>query len=63
MNGKSDSDSTADHPPEQSLLESEDYYLDGGQFVFTAAFLLKQGACCNSGCRHCPYSHALEGPA
>ncbi|MCX7412631.1 MAG: DUF5522 domain-containing protein [Planctomycetia bacterium] len=23
--------------------------------VFTAAFHLKRGHCCGSGCRHCPY--------
>jgi hypothetical protein len=25
--------------------------------VFTAAFLLKRGYCCESGCRHCPYQN------
>jgi hypothetical protein len=34
---------------------SEDFYFDGPNVVFTAAFLLKCGACCRSGCRHCPY--------
>ncbi|MGD0730936.1 MAG: DUF5522 domain-containing protein [Terracidiphilus sp.] len=23
--------------------------------VFTAAYHLKRGSCCGSGCRHCPY--------
>jgi hypothetical protein len=27
----------------------------GGLTVFTAAFLAGRGACCASGCRHCPY--------
>jgi hypothetical protein len=36
--------------------ESEDFYLDElGRTVFTAAFHLKRGYCCGSGCRHCPY--------
>jgi hypothetical protein len=26
--------------------------------VFTAAYHLKRGYCCGSGCRHCPYDHA-----
>lgn len=55
MKTESDSDSSADPTPDQSFIEGEDYYLDEGLLVFTAAFLLKQGVCCNSGCRHCPY--------
>jgi Family of unknown function (DUF5522) len=43
-------------PAAQSTpLEDEDYYFDGPNMVFTAAFHLKRGTCCNSGCRHCPY--------
>lgn len=32
-------------------------YLDPatGLFVFTAAYHLRRGMCCRSGCRHCPY--------
>ena len=36
-------------------LESEDYYFEGPNLVFTAAYHLKRGSCCQSGCRHCPY--------
>lgn len=36
-------------------LEPEDFYYEGPYLVFTAAYLLKRGYCCNSGCRHCPY--------
>jgi hypothetical protein len=36
-------------------LDTEDYYFDGLYMVFTAAYLLKRGTCCGSGCRHCPY--------
>ncbi|MCW5909434.1 MAG: hypothetical protein KIT62_00080 [Cyclobacteriaceae bacterium] len=32
-----------------------DYYWENGLLVFTAAYHLKRGYCCNSGCRHCPY--------
>lgn len=34
---------------------NEDYYFDGPYLVFTAAYHLKRGFCCQSGCRHCPY--------
>jgi Family of unknown function (DUF5522) len=37
-------------------LESEDYYMEGPNLVFTAAYHLKRGYCCGSGCRHCPYT-------
>jgi len=40
-------------PPEE--LAPEDFYFDGPYLVFTAAYHLKRGTCCNSGCRHCPY--------
>lgn len=32
-----------------------DYYFDGSLLVYTAAYHLKRGHCCGSGCRHCPY--------
>jgi len=35
-----------------------DYYLEGGLQVFTAAYHLRRGYCCDSGCRHCPYVEA-----
>jgi hypothetical protein len=36
-------------------LTAEDFYYEGPYIVFTAAYLLKRGYCCNSNCRHCPY--------
>ena len=36
-------------------LEPEDFYYENGLMVFTAAYHLKRGYCCNSGCRHCPF--------
>ena len=36
-------------------LDPEDYYFEGPLMVFTAAYHLKRGYCCGSGCRHCPY--------
>jgi hypothetical protein len=37
------------------LVAGVDYYLARGCLVFTRAYHLKRGYCCNSGCRHCPY--------
>jgi len=36
-------------------LAEEDFYYEGPYVVFTAAYHLKRGYCCNSDCRHCPY--------
>ncbi|HEX4140844.1 MAG TPA: cysteine-rich CWC family protein [Candidatus Methylacidiphilales bacterium] len=41
--------------PADTDLSPEDYYLEEGRYVFTAAYHLKRGFCCDSGCRHCPY--------
>jgi hypothetical protein len=40
--------------PGPSLLP-EDFYMEGPYLVFTAAYHLRRGFCCNTGCRHCPY--------
>ena len=45
----------ADSAPQ---LDPEDFYMEGPYMVFTAAYHLKRGYCCGSGCRHCPYGHA-----
>lgn len=42
------------------LIEGEDYYLENGNWVFTAKYLLHRGYCCRSGCRHCPYGFVRE---
>ena len=39
-------------------LAPEDYYFEGPYLVFTAAYHLKRGTCCGSGCRHCPYGNS-----
>jgi Family of unknown function (DUF5522) len=36
-------------------LQPEDFYYEGPYLVFTTAYHLKRGYCCNSNCRHCPY--------
>lgn len=38
-----------------AALAAEDFYCENGFIVFTAAYHLKRGYCCNSGCRHCPF--------
>jgi hypothetical protein len=44
----------------QDLQEGADYYFEGPYVVFTEAYHLKRGECCNSGCRHCPYRNPDE---
>jgi len=41
-------------------LAPEDFYREGPYMVFTAAYHLKRGYCCNSDCRHCPYREANQ---
>jgi hypothetical protein len=38
-----------------SLILGEDYYMESGLLVMTAAYHEKRGSCCGSGCRWCPY--------
>ena len=47
-----------DEPKSPPALAPEDFYFDGPYMVFTAAYHLKRGSCCGSGCRHCPYRGA-----
>ena len=35
--------------------DQPDATLENGLVVFTAAYHLRRGFCCGSGCRHCPY--------
>lgn len=51
---------SAGAPQVQPELDPEDYYYEGEYLVFTAAYHLKRGSCCGSGCRHCPFGN---GPA
>jgi len=47
-------------PENVNVLDPEDFYYDGSYLVFTAAYHLKRGTCCESGCRHCPYGNAPD---
>ena len=49
-------------PPDDSdelriapIPEPDEFYYEGPYMVFTAAYHLRRGYCCQSGCRHCPY--------
>jgi hypothetical protein len=53
-----DTDQSAASPRE----ETEDYYVEGDLMVFKAAYHLKRGSCCKSGCRHCPYGFRSQSP-
>jgi len=53
-----DRDSTPRETKHLPALEPEDYYFEGPYMVFTAAYHLKRGYCCESGCRHCPYGNS-----
>ena len=48
---------TSNSANSQISLAPEDHYIENGLLVFTAAYHLKRGYCCGSGCRHCPYDH------
>jgi hypothetical protein len=47
-------------PAARPPLAPEDYYMEGEYMVFTAAYHLKRGSCCGSGCRHCPFRDTAE---
>jgi hypothetical protein len=41
-------------------LQQGDFYWEGGRMVLTAAYHLRRGYCCGSGCRHCPYPQGTQ---
>jgi hypothetical protein len=49
----------------RAVAEGRDTYEDPetGYEVFTSAYLLRRGACCGSGCRHCPFEYVNVEPA
>jgi hypothetical protein len=42
-------------PAPEPATDEPDWYFENGLLVYTAAYHLKRGYCCGSGCRHCPY--------
>ena len=57
-----DPNTSAAEPPPR-LVEGVDYDIERGRWVFTAAYHLRRGTCCASGCRHCPYDPPGGGKA
>lgn len=49
---------TEEQAHEDAITRGEPGYFDPvtGLYVMTSAFHLERGSCCNSGCRHCPYT-------
>lgn len=41
--------------PEDKTARPGEFYFEGPYMVFTEAYHLRRGYCCNSDCRHCPY--------
>jgi hypothetical protein len=48
---------------EAALPEPGEFYYDGPFVVFTEAYHLRRGWCCESGCRHCPYGFKKSAAA
>ena len=50
-------DAAALEAHDEAVAHDRDRYRDPrtGYWVFTASYLARRGACCDSGCRHCPY--------
>ena len=45
------------------VSEARDYYTDElGRVVFTEAYHLRRGYCCDQGCRHCPFDSTRKSP-
>ena len=45
----------------ETFVEGLDFYFEAGLMVLTRSYLSKRGTCCESGCRHCPYSSEATG--
>jgi len=39
----------------QKLEVGIDFTIENGLYVFTSAYLLRRGYCCENACRNCPY--------
>jgi hypothetical protein len=39
----------------ENKIESQDFYIENGKYVFTKEFHLSRGYCCGNGCRHCAF--------
>jgi len=42
-------------------FDKEDYYFsEEGYIIFTEAYHLKRGYCCNNNCKHCPWKEKQQ---
>lgn len=39
----------------EKKIESPDFYIEDGKYVFTKEFHIKRGSCCGNVCKNCPY--------
>lgn len=49
-------------PPTHASPGPGDFYLENGFMVFTEAYHLKRGYCCQNRCRHCPFGTRTDKP-
>jgi len=49
-------------PLARPLVNGEDYYIEAGRYVFTAAYHRRRGVCCGNACRHCPFNFVNVPP-
>jgi hypothetical protein len=61
--------SSSSSPPDSNENSGEaltprpgEFYYEGPYLVFTEAYHLRRGFCCQSGCRHCPYGFEKSAP-
>jgi len=50
-------------PKRPAVAAPGDFYFEAGLLVFTEAYHLRRGYCCESRCRHCPYGKSKPTPA
>ena len=50
-------------PGPAPIPEPGEFYYEGPYLVFTEAYHLRRGYCCQSGCRHCPYGFIKQPEA
>jgi hypothetical protein len=59
QNMNEDNESKLDQ--EQPAGSEKYFYYENGLMVFTEAYHLLRGYCCERGCRHCPYGFKKKG--
>ncbi len=61
MSQKSEETGAHTEASSMEILEGRDFYWENGLMVMTSEFLKRRGYCCESGCRHCPYTTKTGG--